>query len=93
MPQTLEQQSNTYNNNYSPLEATYHRLTGGQLVLEPYTSVRHTVPDLTLSASIAIPAWNAHGILEQCLIAIEQSSFNRKSFSQYSVNQRNTHVP
>ncbi|HZT99916.1 MAG TPA: glycosyltransferase [Ktedonobacteraceae bacterium] len=31
-----------------------------------------------LTASVVIPAWNALGMLAQCLIAIEQSSFNRK---------------
>jgi hypothetical protein len=45
--------------------------------MDPYSSVRQDVP-ITLSASVVIPAWNAAGTLAQCLITIEQSSFNRK---------------
>jgi hypothetical protein len=78
MGQTLEQQAYAHNNDYSALEAIYHCATGSELVRDPFTSVCHPVPDLTLSASIVIPAWNARGTLEQCLIAIEQSSFNCK---------------
>lgn len=85
MPQTLEQQSQQHNNDYTALEATYHRITGGELVRDPYASVHHPGPDLTLSASIVIPAWNARATLEQCLIAIEQSSFNRKYPQQLEV--------
>jgi tetratricopeptide (TPR) repeat protein len=85
MHQTLEQQANTHNNDYSTLEAIYHRLTGSELVRDPYGSVHHTSPNLTLRASVVIPAWNARGTLEQCLIAIEQSSFNRKYPEQLEV--------
>ena len=38
-----------------------------------------------LSASVVIPAWNAGDTLEQCLIAIEQSTFNRKYQQQLEV--------
>jgi glycosyltransferase involved in cell wall biosynthesis len=78
MNQTLEQQAHTHNNDYSHLEAIYRQTTGGELVRDPYASMHYTGPDVTLSASIVIPAWNAYDTLEQCLIAIEQSSFNRK---------------
>jgi glycosyltransferase involved in cell wall biosynthesis/Flp pilus assembly protein TadD len=85
MPQTLETQSQQHNNNYTPLEALYSAATGGELVLDPYNSAFHPVPNLTLSASIVIPAWNAYDTLTQCLIAIEQSSFNRKYSQQLEV--------
>ncbi len=78
MPHTLESQSQQHNNNYTALEATYHEATSSDLVLDPYRSVFNSGPELTLSASVVIPAWNASDTLEQCLIAIEQSTFNRK---------------
>ncbi len=85
MIRTLQQQSQTHNNDYTSLEAAYHRFTGGELVLDPYNSPRHPVPNLTLTASVIIPAWNAHSTIEQCLIAIEQSTFNRKYPQQLEV--------
>ncbi len=78
MQHTLEQQVNTHNNDYTALEALYREATGSELVLDPYLFAFNTGPKLTLSASIVIPAWNARDTLEQCLIAIEQSTFNRK---------------
>ena len=54
-------------------------------MLDPYRSAFNTGPELTLSASIVIPAWNARDTLEQCLIAIEQSTFNRKYQQQLEV--------
>ena len=78
MPHTLESQSQLHNNNYTPFESFYHRVTGSELVLDPYRSAFNSGPELTLSASIVIPAWNASDTLQQCLIAIEQSTFNRK---------------
>src|SRR4051812_37376563 len=77
MEQTLEQQAAARDNDYQAWEAVYQRVTGGALVDDPYGSARHPAPQLTLSASVVIPAWNARETLEQCLIAIEQSSFNR----------------
>lgn len=78
MPLTLESQSQQHNNDYTALEALYRASTGGELVLDPYRSAFNTGPELTLSASVVIPAWNARETLEQCLIAIEQSTFNCK---------------
>ena len=40
------------------------------------------MPYLTTSASVVIPAWDACETLEQCLIAIGQSSYNRKYSEQ-----------
>jgi len=85
MEQTLEQCANAHDNDYSHLEMIYHRATGGELVRDPYMSVQHPAPNPTLSASVIIPAWNARSTLEQCLIAIEQSSFNRKYPGQLEV--------
>jgi glycosyltransferase involved in cell wall biosynthesis len=65
-------------NDYSPLENIYHSVTGGELVCNPLTSARYGPDEITLSASVVIPAWNARDTIEQCLIAIEQSSFNRR---------------
>lgn len=81
---TLEQQAQAHNNDYTDLEALYRYATGGELVTDPYASVRQEVP-ITLTASVVIPAWNAQGTLAQCLIAIEQSSFNRKYPGQLEV--------
>ena len=78
MPHTLEFQSQQHNNDYGHLEALYRQVTGSELVLDAYLSALNTGPELTLSASVIIPAWNARDTLEQCLIAIEQSTFNRK---------------
>jgi glycosyltransferase involved in cell wall biosynthesis len=75
---TLEQQARAHNNDYSALEGAYHQVTGAELVQDPYGSARYTAPGHTLSASVLIPAWNARDTLEQCLIAIGRSSFNRK---------------
>src|SRR5216110_1641275 len=78
MRQSLRKQSQSHNNDYTALEVTYRTVTGGELVIDPYLSILNTGPELTLSASVVIPAWNACGTLEQCLVAIEQSTFNRK---------------
>jgi|GEM_PF-729946 len=78
MELTLEQQAQAHDNDYSALETRYRQVIGSELVSDPYTSARHPLPRLTLSASVVIPAWNAADTLAQCLIAIEQSSFNRK---------------
>ncbi len=83
--QTLEEQIHARDNNYRALETMYRRATGGELVRDPYESVRHAGPPLTLSASIVIPAWNARDTLQQCLIAVEQSSFNCKYGNQLEV--------
>src|SRR6266702_286469 len=85
MPQTLEQQSQQHNNNYTHLEALYHDATGSELMLDPYRSAFNAGPKLILSSSVVIPAWNACDTLEQCLIAIEQSTFNRKYQQQLEV--------
>src|SRR6266702_3680822 len=85
MSTILESQSQQHNNDYTALEALYRAATGGELVLDPYRSVFNTSPDLTLSASVVIPAWNARDTLEQCLIATEQSTFNRKYQQQLEV--------
>jgi glycosyltransferase involved in cell wall biosynthesis len=85
MLHTLEQQSQQHNNDYTTLESLYRETTGGELIIDPYQSASHPVPNLTLTASIVIPAWNACETLEQCLISIEQSSFNRKYPQQLEV--------
>jgi len=65
-------------NNYSPLEAKYRSVTGDELVLSPFMSVRRRLSEITQSATIIIPAWNSKRSLEQCLTSIEQSSFNHR---------------
>lgn len=85
MEPTLEKRAFAHHNDYSTLEAMYHRITGGELVRDPCASVHYAGPDIKLSASVIIPAWNARDTLEQCLIAIEQSSFNRKYQEQLEV--------
>ena len=85
MQQTLEQQAFSRSNDYGHLEAAYHHITGGELVRAPYESVRHTVPELTLSASVIVPARNERATVEKCLISIEQSTFNRTHPGQLEV--------
>lgn len=82
---TLEQHLREFSNDYSTLEQTYYTCTGSELVNDPYNSVRYILPNLTLSASVIIPTFNSRNTLEQCLIAIEQSSFNRKYRDQLEV--------
>lgn len=77
MIQILSQQLYARNNDYSHLEAAYHPATGSELVRDPYRSVHHPVPELTLSASVIIPAHNERPTIEKWLISIGQSSFNR----------------
>jgi glycosyltransferase involved in cell wall biosynthesis/tetratricopeptide (TPR) repeat protein len=78
MSVTLERQAAGHSNDYSDLEARYRAAAGAQLVLDPHGSALQPLPEVTLSASVVIPAWNAADTLAQCLIAIEQSSFNRR---------------
>lgn len=85
MNQTLSQQAYSHDNNYSHLEALYHRATGGELVRDPYRSVDHPLRELTLTASVIVPAHNEKAVIEQCLISIEQSTFNRKYPAQLEV--------
>ncbi len=65
-------------NDYSHLEDTYRLATGGELVRDPFNSIWYCPEDITLSASVVIPAWNAGITIQRCLTAIEQSSFNRR---------------
>ncbi len=74
----LIQRLETVSNDYSPLEKTYQALTGSDLIDYPYTSLRASVPEITLSVSIVVPSFNSQSTIEQCLTAIEQSSFHRK---------------
>src|SRR5712692_3550987 len=85
MHKTLEQQASSRNNDYGHLEAMYHHVTRGELVRAPYESVLHTVPELTLSASVIVPARNERATIEKCLISIEQSTFNRNHPGQLEV--------
>lgn len=82
--QTLLQKLQNADNDYTSLENVYRNETGSELVLDPYASM-HVNLHLTLSASIIIPAFNSSSTLERCLIAIEQSSFNRKYPKQLEV--------
>lgn len=85
MKQTLQQLIYQQDNDYSHFEAEYDKQVGAPLVDDPYTSVLHPLADITLSASIVIPAWNAADSIERVLIAIEQSSFNQKYPDQLEV--------
>ena len=78
MSKSLSQIIRERSNDYSALEEAYRTATGGELVYEPFTSPQHSHGEITLSASVIIPAWNAQHTIAQCLIAIEQSSFNRR---------------
>ena len=72
-------------NDYSLLEIEYSRQTGTSLVNDPYQSVLHALPDITLSASVVISAWNVADCLERCLLSLERSSFNQKYPEQLEV--------
>ncbi len=78
MEQTLEQQARARDNDYTALEATYHRATGGELVSDPYSSARYQTPGNPPTASVVIPAWNARETIAACLCAIAGSSFNQR---------------
>jgi glycosyltransferase involved in cell wall biosynthesis len=82
---TLEQVVHARSNDYSEYEDAYRLITGGELVSDPYRSVHYPVPALTSTASIIIPAYNAQKTLEQCLIALEQSTFNLRYQGQMEV--------
>lgn len=82
---TLEQCAQVRDNDYGALAARYREATGAELVEDPYGSALRPGPKLTLTASVVIPAWNARATLEPCLIAIEQSSFNRTYPEQLEV--------
>ena len=81
---SLDRLAHAADNDYAALEEEYRRLTGGELVRDPCGSARLEVP-LTLTASVVVPAWNARSTLEQCLIALEQSSFNRRYPERFEV--------
>lgn len=85
MEQTLEQQYQARENDYSALEKIYRQATGGELVTDPYNSPRYSGPPLSLTASVIIPAWNAYDTMEVCLKALAYSSFNRKYSQQLEV--------
>ena len=85
MTATLKQLVESHDNDYSELERDYRRLTGSELVIDPYRSIHSTLPEIHLSVSVVIPAWNAARTLLHCLYAIEQSSFNRKYPNQLEV--------
>ncbi len=76
--QTLEQLMSIRSNDYTTLEKSYADITKAPLISHPYRSHRYQLSELTLSTSIIIPTYNGRYALEICLMAIEQSSFNRK---------------
>jgi len=84
-PLSLKRRLEAMTNDYSHLEALYRARPGSELVLDPYGSSCSPLPELTLSASVIVPAFNSRTSLEQCLIALEQSSFNRKYPEQLEV--------
>jgi hypothetical protein len=69
MTTTLERQAAGQSNDYSHLEARYRTVTGAELVLDPHGSALHPLPDLALSASVVIPAWN--------VVAVQQRHHSR----------------
>lgn len=85
MEKSLKNLLDQHDNDYSHLEVHYRRETGSELVIDPYRSVSQPLADLTLTASVIIPAYNASHTILQCLYAIEQSSFNRKYPRQLEV--------
>lgn len=82
---TLQYALATTSNDYSSLEEIYRARTGSELVQDPYASVYAASSGLTLSASVIIPAFNSRSTLELCLLAIEQSTFNRQYPEQLEV--------
>lgn len=66
-----------FDNDYTPLENLYRQRTGGELLADPYTSPETEVK-ITKTCSIVIPAYNNSERLENCLRAIQASTFNAK---------------
>jgi glycosyltransferase involved in cell wall biosynthesis len=78
MARTLGELVSTRTNDYGELERDYTEATGGELVSDPFGSVEHGPSRLTTSASVLIGAHNSAGSLVPTLIALEQSTFNRR---------------
>jgi len=66
------------NNDYTHLEVKYKDITGTELVIDPFKSIKYRYSNIDLRASIIIPAWNVEDTVYKCLKSIEQSSFNRQ---------------
>jgi hypothetical protein len=77
MNETLNELARARDNDYSALEDVYRQTTGGELVSDPSGSARHSLPGLTLSASVVIPAWNARETLAQCLTALNTARLTK----------------
>lgn len=84
MIENIENNLSSRINNYDCLENRYRRITGSELVTEPYSSIMQEL-NLDLTVSIIIAAWNAQSTITQCLKAIELSSFNLKFSQQLQV--------
>ena len=63
MVTSLERLAHAADNDYAALEEEYRRTTGGELVRDPYGSARLDV-QLTLTASVVVPGWNARATLD-----------------------------
>jgi glycosyltransferase involved in cell wall biosynthesis len=78
MASSLGELVGTRPNDYRELERRYAEATGGELVTDPFDSVEHGPSRLTRSASVLIGAHNSARSLVPALIALEQSTFNRR---------------
>ena len=78
MAPSLGELVSTRANDYGVLERRYTEATGGELVSDPFGSVEHGPSRLTTSASVLIGTYNSAASLVAALIALEQSTFNRR---------------
>ncbi len=78
MAKSLGELVSTRPNDYRELERRYAEATGGELVSDPFASGAHGPSRLTKSASVLIGAHNSAGSLVPTLVALEQSTFNRR---------------
>lgn len=73
-----------FDNDYTALEKLYREKTGGELLDNPYESPQHEVK-ITKTCSIVIPSYNNSERLENCLRAIQASTFNARYPQQMEV--------
>lgn len=75
---TLRQLLDNWSNDYTELEKKYKKITGAQLVTDPYSSFCKGPDQITKSATVLIGTYNSKQSLEKSLISIDESSFHKK---------------
>lgn len=74
-----------HNNDYTGLEEGYRHVGMGELVRDPFGSIKFRLEDPTLSATVVIPCWNSADTILLCLKALETCSFNQRFPEKFEV--------